>query len=247
MTKPQFLTQIIPAIAVIAGVGIAAAPAQAADFNAPLSTLEWDDATTDFNPEATAVFDGGAGNTETFDVTFSPESLGGVASVFIATGDFDPYFNPPEFVPVSGATGTFGLVSGGVFNPDPPADGIATAAEFELQNALTFTFDTTASGNGSPVTATLPEGTEFLGELKDDGAVEFELELGEWEFTLPNGVTGTAEDSVFEFGDLVGEAGGTYGAEGEVVHAGVPEPTTILGLLAVGGLSLGLKRKKQVS
>lgn len=30
-----------------------------------------------------------------------------------------------------------------------------------------------------------------------------------------------------------------------VVSQGTPEPTTILGLLAVGGLGLGLKRKKQ--
>ena len=34
---------------------------------------------------------------------------------------------------------------------------------------------------------------------------------------------------------------------GVVTHTGVPEPATIVGLLAVGGLGLGLKRQKQVS
>lgn len=35
MNKPQFLIQLIPAIAVIPGVGTAAAPAQTVNFNAP--------------------------------------------------------------------------------------------------------------------------------------------------------------------------------------------------------------------
>ena len=47
------------------------------------------------------------------------------------------------------------------------------------------------------------------------------------------------------FGQAVGSEGDGGGYQGEVV-VGVtaPEPATILGLLAVGGLGLGLKRKK---
>ncbi len=241
----------VAALGAIAATGIATAPAQAFTMT---SVLEWDDGTSDFVEDATAVFNGGANtsnpngpiNLDTFDVTFSPFSLGETAAVFIADGDFAPHFpGLPDFfdiVPSDSAVGTFGLKLDGVYNTNPPATGIDIAAEFELQNTLTFTFDTDgiAGASADDVTATLAAGSLFLGELKDDDAVEFELELGEWEFTIP-GMSATAFSSTFEFGQVAQSSGGGYQAEGIV---GVPEPGTILGLLAVGGLGLGMKRKK---
>lgn len=247
MDKLHLLSKLtsvgVTALSIISFTSITA---RAADLGT--STLEWDDATTNFNAEMTAILQAGPNppNEGMFDVTFSPPELGGVAAVFIATGHFEPFFpNLPNFFPINGGngtTGTFGLVEGGVFNPNPPAAGIDIAAEFELKNDLIFDF-----GNG--VIATLPEESQFLGELRNDGAVELELELGEWEFFIPAindtpAKTVTAQDSVFEFGDLVGEDGGSYNAEGEFNK--VPEPATILGLLAFGGLTLSLKHKKQL-
>ena len=253
-------------LGVIAATGIATAPAQAADFEAPLSTLEWDDGTDDFNPEVVIPPNNTGSNV--FDVVFSPPNLGGVASVFIATGDFNTFFEDPpavelpQFFPIdsgSGTQGQFSFVSfdapAGSSLPDLPEGG--NAAYYKLDNNLEFEFDTNSVvGNGGPVTATLPQDSIFEVVKEPDGAVSALLEggalgLGEWEFTLPATATSpaktaTATDSVFEFGDLVGTDGGTYDAEGEVVHERVPEPASILGLLAVGGLGMAMKSKKQL-
>ncbi|NES69176.1 MAG: PEP-CTERM sorting domain-containing protein [Okeania sp. SIO2D1] len=45
------------------------------------------------------------------------------------------------------------------------------------------------------------------------------------------------------FGDLEGPDGGSYAAEGEVVKA--PEPASMLGILAFGGLGLSMVKRKQ--
>jgi len=227
LTTNNKLTKILSGVAVLGIATAIAAPAQAFTVE---STLEWDNGTDDFNAEVD--FTGG----NTFDVVFSPAALGGVSAVFIATGDFAPYFQvpPPTFIPLlPPPTGSFTYVD------ETLTPGIF---EYSLDSDLTFTFDTTAQGNGSPVTATLPAGSIFLGEVGPGNSVEFELESGQWEFTLPNGHTGTAFSSVFEFGDLPTTGGGTYDAEGVV---GVPEPASLLGLLAVGGLGLVSKLKKQ--
>ncbi len=259
MNKLSLLQKLAPvgvaAFGAISVIGIQAVPAQAVGFTSPVSSLEWDDTTDSFVAEATDVFNAGAAGVgvASFDVTFSPVFAGGVANVGIATGDFDPFFDnpPPDQVPIvppNSAFGTFVLDTVPINPPSPPADpAIVLAAGFELQDNLIFTFDTTVNGVPGPVTATLPGGSTFLGELKDDGAVEFELEAGQWEFTLPDGSFATAVSSEFEFGQTFFSPGGGYQAEGDVVHDGgrIPEPATIFGLLTVGGLGLRLKRKKQ--
>ncbi|MGB5769821.1 MAG: PEP-CTERM sorting domain-containing protein, partial [Crocosphaera sp.] len=147
--------------------------------------------------------------------------------------------------PVTSATGTFGNFMADV----PPIDGTQASGSFDLLNNLVFEFDSGIVGDPTDnVVATLRADAEFEGELLEDDAVEFELLLGEWEFFLPatdefDEKTLFAESSILEFGQSAGSIGGGYVAEGTDIK--VPEPASLLGLLAVGGLGLGLKRKKQ--
>ncbi len=206
-------------------------------------TLEWDNGTDDFIDEVT---DGTTLTQGSFDVIFSPASLGGQAAVFIADGHFAPFFNPPELVgivPLDSAIGNFSFLANTVI-----PGGFLDAAIYQLTENLVFNFD-------SGVTATLSTGSEFEGLLTADGSVEFDLisgvNNGEWEFFLPDNPdtpefdpkTIFADSSVFEFGQTAGSTAGGYLAEGTDVKT--PEPGTILGLLAVSGLGLGLKRKKK--
>lgn len=249
MNQTNLLQKLAPvgvaAFGAISVIGIAAAPAQAAGFT-QTSTLEWDNGTSDFVDDVVEIFDefGNVGAPTSFDVTFSPGSLGGQAAVFFATGDFGPFFTPPplpQFFDVSGADATF------VINSTPIMVGVDLEAEFLLDGPLTFEFD----ARDASVTATLPDETPFLAQLLPDGSVEFELEDGEWEFVIdPNAdgeenIMGRARSSVIEFGQDALAPNGSYAAQGTATRRAVPEPTTILSLLAVGGLGLGLKRKKQ--
>ncbi|NES70186.1 MAG: hypothetical protein F6K24_35720 [Okeania sp. SIO2D1] len=143
--------------------------------------------------------------------------------------------------------GTFELVSNVTI---APASGIARAGEFELTNDLKFTFDNDMSGDVSDgdVMATMKAGALFLGEELNSGAVEVNLTGGDWWFYIPEfedkpAKTIKSRDSVLVFGDLVGDAGGTYGAEGEVVKT--PESASMLGVLAFGGLGLAMAKRKQ--
>lgn len=220
----------VAAIGAIAATGIASAPAQAGQ-------LGWDDATSDFysdviNPDGTLT-----GND--FSVTFSPDAL---AAVFSATEQFAPFFNPPELAFVDPITVGFdNFVDLGV---------VAGIQEFEydLANDLVFDF-----GNG--VIVTLAADSTFLGEIDAAGGtlegVELEVvdiagvtvQIGSDTYTLGGPklfVTGFA----FEFEDIAAIGGGEYAGLVSVA-AKVPEPGTILGLLAFGGLGLGLKRKKE--
>lgn len=220
------------AIALIAGVGIAAAPAQA-------GTLEWGDGTSDFFSDFVDVdLDDLEGTLpDDFSVIFSPDSLGGQAAVSIATVEFAPFFDVPplELVDlVSPPTGNFEFIEGSV-------DGLTF--EYELQNNVVFEFD-----NG--VEVVFGAGEIFLGDLEVEGdsvvGVEFLEETIASDVTIPgipaDELIAGAEELTF---GSVSPDGGGY--QGEVVVSGTttPEPTTILGLLAVGGLGLGLKRKKQ--
>lgn len=224
----------------IATTAIMANPAQAIDDP---STLEWDNGTDSFIGEVDL-----SDEDNVFDVLFSP--LDAVA-VFIATGHFEPFFDVPELVdlvPSGGVLGTF--ENEFIVDPDDLPPGVVAEAEYELLEDLMFTFDTDGSGDVSDgdVMATLPSGSMFLGEEILDGAVEFELVVGEWEFKIPAfgdtpEKTVIAESSIMEFGQTVASPGGAFLAEGTVIKT--PEPGTILGLLAIGGLGLGLKRKKQ--
>lgn len=260
MNQINLLQKLTPvgfaAFGVVTVTSISVVPAQA--FTLGIHTLEWDNGTSSFVEEAAPIFENNLGNSldnpapvgGDFDVTFSPESLGGLAAVFIATNDFGEFFNPPEFVPVdpSFATGTFEIISEAI-----DINGVLEA-EFELVESgspLIFAFDVadTPSNFADDVIATLSPGTKFLGELLANGAVEFELEQGEWVFAIPSdpGVGTEAASSEFEFGQTAFSPGGGYQAEGDVVvSARAPEPTTILGLLTVGSLGLGFKRKKQL-
>jgi hypothetical protein len=207
------------AIGVLAGVGIAAAPAQA-------SQLEFDDGTDDFFAEVNPIDD------NAFDVVFSPD---GLATSFSATGQFEEFFPvTPALYSLTPATGNFTYTGVG--------DGtIGSPMEYTLDNNLVFAFT-----NG--VSLTLEAGSEFAGEFDFDNGtpigVGFEIDFDEGSFfTIPG--EGIVPTTSFEmtFGDIAESGGGEYGvvASKEVV----PEPASILGLLAVGGLGLGLKRKKQ--
>ena len=251
MGLPNILQKLAPVgvatLGAIAATGIAIAPAQATEGE--ISTLEWSDGTTNFNQEMKDVLDGMIG--DSFEVIFSPDALGGQAASFIATEHFAPFFDTPGFydiIPDDSAVGIFELLSPVNIAPAP---GIVRAADFQLTNDLKFTFDNDMNGvvSEGDVMATMKAGSIFLGEELEDGAVEVELAQGEWWFNIP--AVGDkpaqmvkAEDSVFEFGDLVGPDGGTYAAEGEIVKK-VPEPTAVLGLLTIGGLGLGMKRKQK--
>ncbi|MDY7004133.1 MAG: hypothetical protein SWX82_09255 [Cyanobacteriota bacterium] len=249
MSLPNFLQKLAPfgvaAIGAIALTGIGTAPAQA-DPNLP-STLGWNDGATNFNQEMKDVFDASMGS---FDVIFSPEFLGGKAASFIATNHFEPFFNTPEFfdiIPVNSAMGNFELVSAVDINTAP---GIVRAGHFELTNDLKFTFDNDMDGvvSDGDVMATMKAGASFLGEELSTGAVEVGLTKGDWWFYIPElgdkpAKTLKSHDSVFLFGDTIGDAGGNFTAQGEVKKA--PEPASMLGILAFGGLGLSMVKRKQ--
>ena len=227
------------AIALFAGVGIAATPAQA-------STLGWSDGTSDFFSDVNP----GAG--DNFTVTFSPDESEappnnniGAASIDNADGVFAPPFTeaPPIFLQdLTPATGNF------VYVGDGPAAGEFI---YELNSPLVFEFLGVPSETGpGNVVATLDAGTEFVGFFDTANSVEFALAPGQGEAITVDGIDFEGEtflDDGFEFEDGSLPAGGEYLAEVEYDDGitPVPEPGTILGLLAVGGLGLGLKRKKQ--
>ncbi|NEO56037.1 MAG: PEP-CTERM sorting domain-containing protein [Okeania sp. SIO3B5] len=249
MNLPNFLQKLAPvgvaAIGAIAITGIATAPVQA--IKGEISTLEWEDGTTNFNQEMKDVFDAEGGS---FDVTFSPLDLGGAVASFIATNHFEPFFDTPglfDIIPGDSAVGTFELVS--PVNLEPVA-GVDRAGMFELTNDLKFTFDNDNSGNvnANDVMATMKAGSLFLGQELDTGAVKVTLSEGDWWFYIPElgnkpAKTLKSHDSVFFFGDTIGNDGGNFTAQGEVVKA--PEPTSMLGILAFGGLGLAISKRKQ--
>jgi hypothetical protein len=226
MRKTNFwaLTSVLPI------VGITALPATAAAPFTSDSTLGWTDGTSDFNAEASAIIDGFS--TELLEIIFSPTALGGLASYFVASGDFAEFFGPPDFVsilPLDSAAGTFDYLGLEVF---------------ELEADLTFSFD--LDGDETTIndraTATMPGGSKFSGFKQEDGSVEFNLISGEWGFSLPNGKMATASNSFFQFSDTVGGGGGLYTAQGEV---SVPEPASLLGLAAIGAVVAGSTLKKR--
>ena len=251
MNKTNLLQKFAPlgvaAFGTISVIGITTAPVHAGQ-------LSWTDGTSEFfedvlfDPSTTPV----GTDLDDFSVTFNP---GTQVSVFTANGEFNPAFpsidpSNPQFFTVNPSTGDFtegvylGLVAG------------VPEFEYELEDDLVFDF-----GNG--VEVTYAAGSTFLGEfdLAPDGitieGVEFELEqsaegtnvtIGNQEYYEPGDPN---FDSDFPLTGLTltfdEPAGGTFGeySAGTTVASTVPEPTTILGLLAVSGLGLSLKRKKQ--
>lgn len=215
MNKLNFSSIGLATLGSMAAVGMATAPAQAIGIS---GSLEWDNGTDSFIDEidSTDPFD-------TFDVLFSPQ---GIAASFGASGDFTvPFPTIPDLYDVDPVLGEFAAMG--------------VAGEYELVGDLAFEFD-----NG--VTMTLPGGAEFDLIPAPGGSVEFDL-VGDAEW-MAMGIPGLdpseAVSSTFEFEQTPGADFGGYVAQADFVHA-VPEPGTILGLLAVGGLGLGLKKKKQ--
>jgi hypothetical protein len=221
------------ALAVLVGAGMAASPSQA-------STLAWDDGTTDFFADVNPV-DG-----DKFTLTFSPESLGGVSAVFQASGLFSPPFPvipPPKFVqlippPTATLTYVAGSLSGDLF-------------EYTLDDDLVFQFD--ADGDGSYVAAndvsvTYGAGSTFLGDFDRNSttnAIEgvgfvLETELGDAVNIAGASYTPTGIELGFE--DIPAGDGGEYSALVSV--APTPEPSSILGLLALGTLGAVIKRQR---
>ena len=229
------------ALGAIATTTITTAPARA--FTPDLfNALGWDNGTSQFYTEGFNAFDTVG---DQFTITFcnpdEPEFDCG-ATIENIQGDFVsalPGVGVGDRIEVfSDPTVTWENV--GIF-VDPEFQAVA---DFELQDDLVFDF-------GGGVSATLPQGARIRGEIELDGGLEFELEGGinpqsEWEFTIP-GMSATAQTSVFEFGITSENVNsGVYDAEGEfIVHTGVPEPVSILGLLVVGGLGMAMKYKKQ--
>ncbi len=234
MSLPNFLQKLAPlgvaTLGAIAATGIATAPALA------VGTLGFSNGASDFfedvNPGQVN------GERDTFTVIFSPDEtklpLGdnlGSTAVSTANGHFAPPFTPApplglvDLVPV---TADFRWVSGN-------ANGIFT---YELENEITFNFP------NEGVTVTWAAGTQFDGEFGPDNGVGF-VEVAEND--LPT-VTGIASTNVIadeiSFQDVLGEGGAEYEAS-VVTGEKVPEPTAVLGLLTIGGLGLGMKRKQE--
>lgn len=249
MNKLHLLQKLAPvgvvAISAIAVTGIATAPAQAATFPQGFHALGWDNGTSQFYNDAVDSLNSGAGS---FSVDYCLTDC--EADVSIADGEFGRFFDPLEIVPLASTpTATW------QYNNAVPIAGFDLAAEFTLVDSpLEFEFISQQTDtSGQIVTATLENAVIEGGRRADDGALEFELISGEWEFTAPNPddafdpFEGTSQSSVFEFGITSADvSGGVYDAQGEIQHNQIPEPTTILGLLTISGLGLGLKRKKQL-
>ena len=206
----------------------------------------------------------------TFDVTFTPNGF--LANIADLQGEFEADFGfttpPPVLVNVEPATGSFDFVQ--LIDPVDPPTNPYNEFEYELDGDLAFVFqgeDTDTTPNGTIVT--IKDGATFLGEVDvaadnvTPEGIEFELLAGDID-VLTNGqlytisgescdVDGTCSviGDIFEFGQALNSSQGLY--QGEAVisftpgsDGRVPEPATILGLLTVGSLGFGLKRKKQL-
>lgn len=222
MMTTNKLTKILSGVAVFGIASAIAAPAQAIVIT---GTLGWENGTSEFFSDVNP----GAG--DTFSVTFSPDDI---ALISTATGVFNPEFDPapPPYIATTTATGNF------IYSANQT--GLAPGEfRYELTNDLAFVFPDPGKGSGASVT--WATGTTFRGFFDTVNSVEFEVEG-----PLPT-IAGIAPphfvvDDVLQFGDGVGPAGGVYDAGVEV---SVPEPGTILGLLAVGGLGMVSRLKRQ--
>ncbi len=247
MNQSNLLQKLAPvgvaAFGAISFTGIATAPAQA-------GSLSWTNSTSSFIQDFLDESNNGILPT-TFDVTFTP---GEISSVFLATGEFVPPFPPginpgsPQFFDVSSDIVSLNLESG---TPD-------TTFIYELQDDLNFNFDITGNGFNptEDVSVTIGAGSTFLGDFdtdngnvdglgfEEDELSEVVVNIAGVEYTLDDPLLEVTGES-FSFDQAVGEEFGQYSGGTTVAGETVPEPATILGLLTVGGLGLGLKRKKQ--
>ena len=253
MSKTNLLQKFAPigvaAFGVISFTGIAAVPVQAGQ-------LSFEDGTDEFFDQFTPV---------PADGQFRPEPLVGDTVTFT--------FSPGDEAVISTATDEF--VGGGLFPEVTPGDPLvivdvdAVEATFEfigpdvdpiigiyqlVDDDLTFNFP----DNGTQVTYGEESIFFFEYDFAPDGTtiegIEGELEIAAAGTNVNiNGDSYTfgGEDELtgitLTFDEPAGGIAGEYSAGVTVQEGGVhvPEPATILGLFAVGGLGLSLKCKKQ--
>ena len=243
-------TNLLPKLAItgvastIAAFGISTASAYAAI----IGEFGFENGTTNFFEDVNPTL---VGFTDDFNVTFSPITAGEQASTFNTSGVFTPPLPdapPVAILDLDQVTGTFSQTS---YNDNDSSGDISVGDTFEYQlinDDLIFDFD-------DGVTVTYGEGEIFLGTFDFDVSgnpigVEFveENEVNP-EVTIAGDpdspYTGDQVRESLIFSDLEGGEFGEYAGEVQIVEV-VPEPGTILGLLVIGGLSLSLKRKKQL-
>ena len=252
LNSKKFLFSSTLALGVLTGVGIATVPAQAQTLTGGLT---WSNETTKFIQDFTILnglidpldleasipaVNAALSAASPFDVTFDP---GGTARVGSASGDFATSF------PVTGinynvapSTGIFGYEVG---SARVTASGNSIEFEYLLEDDLNFDFEVDPD-----VQVLYSQNDEFLGLLELDPTtgnvlgVEFEEETIGGQVTIGE-VTQEPLAQALVFEDIVGTDLGEYGASVSVQGHSVPEPASILGLLAVGGLGMAMKRKKQ--
>lgn len=228
----------------IAAFGISTVSAYAAI----IGEFGFENGTTNFFEDVNPTL---VGFTDEFNVTFSPIAAGEQASTFNTSGVFTPPLPdapPGVILDLDQVTGTFRQIG---YNDNDSSGDISLGDTFEYQlinDDLTFDFD-------DGVTVTYGEDEIFLGTFDFDVSgnpigVEFveENEVNPVVTIVGNPNSPFTGDQVREsliFSDLEAGDFGEYAGEVQVVEV-VPEPGTILGLLVIGGLGLGLKRKKQL-
>ena len=246
MNKPHLLRKIVPVgVAAFSVLAFTTTHAQAA----VIGELEWGDATSNFFDD---VFEGGTTFTD-FEVTFNP---GDLADSFDTQGIFVPpleFADPanPQLLDAPAVTAAFNLVG----------DGTGDTAIYELESSFDFVI-ADADNNQGAVTVTFGINDTFLAAKNLDNGIivgvdleetfsDASLEIDGIPGTFPDGSPNFPNSSVEEiltFGILDGAEFGEYGAEVLVNQNGssVPEPTSILGLIAIASLGLGLKHKKKL-
>ena len=251
MKETNLLERLAPvgvvAFGALAFTGMIVKPTQAASFE-KFSALAWENGTSQFYDAANAALDAGEGGAigQVFSVEYCLLNPDCEATISNDDGEFDIYFDPLEIVSLASTPTATWEYTQDLFN-EP---GFVTFGEFQLIGSdLKFEFESNEVP-GAIVRAILPVDSKIEGGRKNDGAIEFFLETGEWKFEITDtdGSTILKEDIANRstFGKEITSnlvTSGTYEAEGEV-RVNVPESSFILGILTIGGLGLGLKRKK---
>lgn len=182
------------------------------------SSLGFSDGADDWFSEVTP----GAG--DTFDVEFNPFDLNFVST---STGVFAPLLSPPVEA-IESSIGSFEFVS---------EDGMG-GFTYALISDLVFDWN-------SGVTVTWAAGTEFLGTFNNPDSIQFDLA-----HNFLASVTGVGDvttiGTTFQFSDTAAIAGGTYNGLVDVTTA-VPEPASMLGLVAIGAVAAGGALKKKAT
>lgn len=267
MNKPNLLQKATPlgivTLGTISILGIATTPVIAGSLN-------FEDGTSDFLQFFAGIDLNDVAGTapDNFMVTFSPDNSqnppnDNLGSVLIsnANGEFVPAFNsspPSNLAWLTPAIGNFNIA-------DDPAT--SNVVEYTINGSgLRFDFPAAGSPLSNPsqnVTVFIDPGSVFGVEVNGDvgGFIEgIAVELLETEgddFVNIGGVNypccqipdGNSLDGIaLTFDQAAGDNLGDYSGSVTVSSHDVttPEPTTILGILTIGGLGLSLKRKKKL-